>query len=51
VPAESQQTGLIAGDESLEGLVVAAPDERYKPLVGLEAQQRRSPREGDLWLV
>ena len=43
MPAEREQARLVARDESLEGMVVAAPDERDQALVGLQAQQRRAP--------
>jgi hypothetical protein len=36
---------LVARDERLERMVVAAPDERDQALVGLQAQQRRAPVE------
>jgi hypothetical protein len=35
VAAEGEQPGLVALDESLERPVVAAPDQRDKPLVTL----------------
>jgi hypothetical protein len=37
VPAERQQTGLIALNEGLEGGVVSAADEGDQALVGCEA--------------
>jgi hypothetical protein len=43
VPAERQQPRLVAGDQRLERMLVAAPDERDQALVGLQPQQRRAP--------
>ena len=45
VPAEGQQPRLVARDERLEGVVVAAPDQRDQALVGLQAQQGRATVE------
>ena len=45
VPAERQQARLVAGDERLERVLVAAPDERDQALVGLQPQQRRASME------
>ena len=42
VAAERQQARLVAGDERLEGGLVAAPDERDEPLVRLQSEQRRA---------
>ena len=43
VAAEGQQPRLIAGDQRLERVVVAAPHERDQAVVRLQAQQRRAP--------
>ena len=43
VAAEREQARLVARHERLEGMVVAAPDERDQALVGLQPQQRRAP--------
>ena len=45
VPAEREQARLVAGDQRLEGVVVAAPDQRDEALVGLQAKQRRAAVE------
>ena len=45
VPAEGEQARLVAGDERLEGGLVAAPGQRDEPLVGLQPQQRRGAAE------
>ena len=45
VAAEGEQARLVALDERLEGAVMAAPGEGDQPLVGLQPQQRRAPRE------
>ena len=45
MPAERQQARLVAGDERLERVLVAAPDERDQALVGLQPQKRRAPME------
>ena len=51
--AERQQPRLVAGDQRLEGVVVAAPDERDQALVRLQAQQRRAPVQAGYagWVV
>ena len=43
VPAEGQQAGVVAGEERLEGGVLAATRKRDQTLVGLQAQQRAGP--------
>ena len=45
VPAERQQPRLVAGHQRLEGVLVAAPDQRDQALVGLQPQQRRASME------
>ena len=47
VAAEGQQARLVAGHQRLEGVVVAAPDERDQALVRLQPQQRRTGMAGD----
>ncbi len=42
VPAERQQSRLVATDEGLERRHVSSPDERDQPLVGLKAQDGRA---------
>src|SRR5204863_2188089 len=46
VAAERQQAGLVAADQRLEGVVVAAADQRDQPLVRLEPQERGAPVAG-----
>ena len=45
VPAEGQQPRLVAGDERLEGGLVAAAGQRDEPLVAREPEQRRRPAQ------
>jgi hypothetical protein len=43
VPAEGQETGLIALNERLECGLIAPTGERYEPLVALKPEQGRAP--------
>ena len=45
VAAEREQPRLVAAHERLEGVLVAASDERDQALVGLQPQQRRASME------
>jgi hypothetical protein len=40
--SEGEQAGLVAADQRLEGVVVAAPDQPDQAFVALEPQQRRA---------
>ena len=42
VPEERQQAGLVAGHQRLEGVMIAPPDQRDEPFVGLQPQQGRA---------
>jgi hypothetical protein len=45
VAAEREQSRLVALHQRLEGAVVAAARERDQPLVALEPEEGRTPRE------
>ena len=45
MPAESEQTGLVALDESLESGLVTTAGEGYEPLIALQSEQGRAPTE------
>jgi hypothetical protein len=45
VAAEREQPRLVAGDQRLEGRLVAAPHERDEPLVRLQSEQGRTTME------
>jgi len=45
LPAEAEQPGLVAVDDHLEGVIVAAAKHRHQTLVSLQSQQGRPPGE------
>ena len=45
MPAEGQQSRLVAVEEDLEGAVVALADHRDKSFVSLQAKERRASGE------
>ncbi len=47
VPAEGQQTGVVARDEHLERGAAPAPDQRHQALVGLQTEKRRAGMQAD----